>query len=98
MKLNLILYNYKPYPRIRKGLFKVDANLYEISNGGWQSETVELTIIGDADDIFVERLYQSEYSDRNQPNYGEKYTAPTGPHKSRLVNWLPTQTELFSNN
>lgn len=90
-----ILYNYKPYPHPRKGLFRVDAGFYDLYNGGWQDEIVERTIIGEADNMYVERLYHSTHSDIDLTNYGEEYLCPTGLHITRLVKWLPTQTQLF---
>lgn len=90
-----ILYNYKPYFQKRIGLFRVDINYYDIKNGGWQSEIVERTIIGEADNMYVERLYHSKHSDRDLTNYGKEYLCPIGLHTTRLVKWLPTQTELF---
>lgn len=93
-----VLYNYKPFPQPRKGLFRVDINVYELSKGGWQHSIEERTIIGIADDIYVERLYSSTGSDLYSDLYGKNYMCPIGLHTSRFVEWLPTQTDLFQEN
>ena len=91
----LIQDKFTPYNKKRKGLFRVDAGFYDIVHGVWQTKTEELTIIGETDDIYVQRLYESEFSDRKLSNYGKKYTGTIGPHKSRLIKWVVTQTELL---
>jgi len=93
-----VLYNYKPFPQPRKGLFQIDINVYDLSNGGWQYSTEERNIIGIADNMYVERLYTSKGSDLTSDLYGNNYMCPIGLHTSRFVEWLPTQGDLFHDN
>lgn len=90
-----ILYEYKPYTNKRIGLFKCDINKYDINNGGWQDEIKEIAIIGETKDCFIKMLIPGVGCDRDSEMYGKNYILPIGPHKTRFVNWLPTQTELF---
>lgn len=81
-----ILYNYKPYEQLRKGIFSVETGEYKLPVG-WVGMEKEFLIIGETDETYVTQLIE--------PEKEESDIVPIGLHKSRLIQWKETQLELF---
>lgn len=80
-----ILYDYKEYPQPKQGIFslhKKDAKY--ILPDGWEQSKETLLIIGETKDHYITNLVSYEND-----------LLPLGPHKSRLMKWVPTQLNLF---
>ena len=89
-----IAYNYKPYIIPKLGIFNVHTDEYKLP-GGWVQKEEEIEIIGETDDDYIHRLFETEYEDCRKANYKQKYIMPLGIHKTRLLKWLPNQLKLF---
>ncbi|MEO7176734.1 MAG: hypothetical protein ABIV51_12510 [Saprospiraceae bacterium] len=88
------LYNYKPYPSPKIGIFSVDTNKYQFPEG-WVQRHERAVIIGEDDSCFVHRLKKSGHGEWvGEKVIKYKYILPIGYHKTRLVRWETGQLEL----
>ena len=87
-------YNYKPYAVSKKGIFSVETGNYNLTDG-WIQKKQECIIIGETNLHYIELLMEYEIGEWvGNTVIKKKYIIPVGPHKSRLLNWEPTQLEL----
>jgi hypothetical protein len=90
-----ILYNYKPFINPKLGVFEVDSGVYKFPNG-WIQNIEEKLIIGEADGMYVYKLYESGHGEWIEDKVIQKtYIMPLGINKSRLLNWKSNQLSLF---
>lgn len=81
------------YPK--SGKFWVPSEDYSLKDG-WE-KVGEVEVIGEADDLYITRFYQSEIPYWDQfGKYMAISTAIVGIHKSRFIQWLDTQLTLFN--
>lgn len=76
------LYNFHAYEFPKKGMF----------NGIGKQE--EHLIIGECDDLYVERLLNSGHGIGDEV-IEQKYILPIGLHKSRLINWSAPELDVL---
>ncbi len=89
-----VLYNYQKYETEKKGIFRITTNQYKLPEG-WVCKEEELTIIGETDDSYVEKLVPSESGEWvGDVVLSYNYILPIGVHKSRLVRWTHGQLTL----
>jgi hypothetical protein len=91
-------HHYKEYDQPRIGLFRVEKHPaeYDLKNGGWVTVEEKILIIGEDDHNYVEEIIHSSVGIwRGDKVINCKYTIRVGPHKSRLIRWLPNQLQLF---
>ena len=69
------------YELPRDGIFNVDTNVYDVQVG-WVHQQVQYRILAEDDLLY--------FHGKNE------HGIELGIHKSRLVQWLPTQLELYS--
>lgn len=91
-------HNYKQYDQPRLGLFRVEKSPseYNILAGGWVTVEESTVIIGEDNDCYIEEIIHSKmgiWRGDKVKEYG--YTIRVGPHKSRLIRWIPNQLKLF---
>jgi hypothetical protein len=83
-----ILYDYKPFDESKLGLF--NASL------GGEYKIKEILIIGETDLHYIFRLKKvSEDNWIDDKVIYETFILPIGIHKSRLIQWMPTQLSIF---
>lgn len=90
-------HNYIQYETPKAGVFKIydDTNEY-IPGAGWKQVEKEIQIIGEDKTNYIEKIiYSSIGVWRNEKVINCRYTIRVGPHKSRLVKWIPNQLKLF---
>lgn len=86
-----VLYNYKPYDKPRRGLFRVEDPDGIYTKQGWNTKSEEHTIIGETKHSYITEL--KPYSNKL---HGEpECLLPLGVHKSRLQAWLTGQLQIF---
>ena len=91
-----ILYDYKPYSFVRRGVFCLEAEPAKYTAKGWAKVEKEHLIIGETDDIYVTRLLKSSHGEWvGDVVVQRRYTLPIGIHKTRLVKWVTGQLSLF---
>lgn len=94
--------NYKNFVRYgipKKGLFLVpddDSKKEYCLKNGWPTKEVAILIIGEDEFSYVQRLLTGEtgYWEGDQVIQYKTYTT-VGPHKSRLIKWMPIQLTFF---
>jgi len=88
-------HGYVPFDLPRRGLFNKHTDVY--GPDGWVQEQVEVEIIGEDNDTFVEQIIQSDGHGEwiNGELVHRTYVVPIGFNKSRLLKWISTQTKLF---
>lgn len=89
-----ILYNFKKYDIPVMGIFRVETGLY--GKDGWIRKEEQNLIIGETENMYVTKLYESGHGEWvGNEIIQHEYILPSGPHKSRLVKWMPTQINLL---
>lgn len=89
---------YKHYKHPKRGVFSLEKpNGKYVLPGGWESELKEVVIIGEDDNCYVYELRESEQGYWvGEKVVNRKFVLPIGVHKSRLLNWIGTQLQLFN--
>lgn len=87
--MNVLDKTYKPFDIPKKCIYDAPTELYDIKVGAI-IEQKEVNVIGETDLFYVIGFYETENAIDKQKGF-----MPNGFHKSRLVNWLPTQLSLF---
>ena len=83
-----ILYDYKPFDESKLGLFNASVG------GKYKNE--EILIIGETDLHYIFRLKKvTEGTWVDDKVIYETFILPIGIHKSRLIQWMPTQLSIF---
>lgn len=90
-------YGYKEYATPRRAIFSVEkANGRYILGSGYEQELVEETIIGEDSTAFVTKIIESSHGRWiGNKVVSKTYLLPVGIHKTRLVQWLDGQLNLF---
>jgi hypothetical protein len=84
-----ILYNYKPFPKYKFGLFNIHTDVYKLP-GGWVQKQEEYLIIGEDDTAYITKLQESTQGEWIGDKIVEStFILPLGIHKSRLIKWIP---------
>ena len=90
------MYNFKKYPKPKKGIFRVlktDANYLD---NGWETQLQEYTIIGEDNTGYVYKLKESTQGEWVGNKVIKKtYILPIGLHKSSFIKWSTYQLTLF---
>lgn len=83
-----ILYDYKPFDESKLGLFNASV--------GGEFKNDKILIIGETDLHYIFKLEKvTEGTWIDDKVIYETFILPIGIHKSRLIQWLPTQITLF---
>lgn len=81
------------YPKT--GIFHITTDEYKLPDG-WVQKEKETTIIGETEDLYVERVLKSSYGLWERGVVRTKnHKVNIGFHKSRLVRWKSGQLSLF---
>lgn len=87
--------DFVEYSLPKKGVFHVDTNEYKLSVG-WLQKEEESLIIGETDDLFVNKLIPSGHGEWvGDIVIQHEYIVCIGYRKSRFVRWVSTQLSLF---
>lgn len=94
-----IIFNYKPFEKPKRAIYAHPGNDYinDVKTGllGWSNIEKEVTVIGEDDTTYIEKLKEHLICDTNDPDYGETVLMPIGFHKSRLIRWVSDQLGMF---
>lgn len=83
---------YIPYPKIRKGIFRIPTDKYNMCLKCWIFKEVELTIIGETEITYLEKDWEVKFKEFLKM---KMYKGPIGTHKKFWVRWTATQLSLF---
>jgi hypothetical protein len=90
-------YNFRNYEFPKKGVFHRLKQPHEfVLPNGWAYEETEVLIIGETDDLYVERFQLGSYGMWvGNDVIKHTYRIPIGFHKSYFVRWTQGQLEMF---
>lgn len=87
-------HNITLYDTPRVGLFKLPSDEY--ISGSWDHDEGECKIIGETDEIYIEKELPLSYGWWFGNQVKQLNTiVQVGPHKSRLIKWIDNQLTLF---